>query len=135
MLKSFKKFFSFFFFKFFFQSFVLTIFISISYLYLQSCFHFFSNFIFFILRKFRSSFCPIACYIYIKFQALFQMLTNALKIGISDVSKFQKKLHFFKCSRCYSASKLSQSPIFHLFPMFLRLQKNAILSFEFSSFH
>lgn len=116
LLKSFKKFFSFFFFKFFFQSFVLTIFISISYLYLQSCFHFFSNFIFFILRKFRSSFCPIACYIYIKFCKPSQPLSNALKIVVSGTSKFQKKLHFFKCSRCHLTSELSQSTIFPFFP-------------------
>lgn len=131
MLKSFKKFFHFSFSNSFFQSFVLTIFISISCLYLQSC----SNFFFSPLRKSISSFCHISCYIYIKFCKPSQPLSNALKIVVSGTSKFQKKLHFFKCSRCYSASKLSQSPIFHLFPMFLRLQKNAILSFEFSSFH
>ncbi|KXB69637.1 hypothetical protein HMPREF3180_00297 [Leptotrichia wadei] len=81
-----------------------------------------------------SSFCSFACYIYIKFYQHFRLPSTPFKISISDVSKFQKKLHFLKCSRCFFYSKRLQTPIFSMFFYVFILQKNAILSFVFSLF-
>lgn len=78
----------------------------------------FSIFYFLFLRKFMSSFCSFACYIYIKFYQHFRLPSTPFKISISDVSKFQKKLHFLKCSRCFFYSKRLQTPIFSMFLLF-----------------